>query len=503
MSDQNSAFPFEELGQDEGLDIAKIFGEASTPAANPFAMPAQQQVTSTAPVQQIPAAPAPQPSIPQAPVMPAQQTVMQQAIPTQPVGMDNQPVPMQPSAVPPAPVVQQVPVPPAPVSAVPPATPVAATPAMPAEPAAMPESGDLIGAAFAQQEAKVEAAAAKSLFEKAPVFSYGSAKEDITDSGKTFEELRIEKSEDFPELAEGKRVSWSVEYGKVNKAITDPKGTTIRSVKEEIEKSKAFLDGLKKAKDKNPDCLVKPRVTAQNKGIQSYKGVFTSLEEARASGKAICVIPSDDGKIYEMRNTEMGEFVAPKSKVIEFDAIRAGFTPALPLIPLQQIISFFRCYMREGSEYEALALILWDREIGEFMVHIPRQEVSKARISADLNACTLPEDRYLHYCDIHSHNSMAAKFSPVDDADEYATRLYIVLGRLDQFFPDISVRMCCGGTYVPLDPGLVIEGLGMVFPEAWKDNIKVLNDGKRWIRSFCESAENPSRGDRDFWGEAL
>ena len=31
---------------------------------------------------------------------------------------------------------------------------------------------------------------------------------------------------------------------------------------------------MKKAKDKNPDCLVKPRVTAQSKGIAAYK--FTS-----------------------------------------------------------------------------------------------------------------------------------------------------------------------------------------------------------------------------------
>ena len=31
----------------------------------------------------------------------------------------------------------------------------------------------------------------------------------------TFEELRIDKADDFPELGVGKRVSWIVEYGKV------------------------------------------------------------------------------------------------------------------------------------------------------------------------------------------------------------------------------------------------------------------------------------------------
>ena len=311
----------------------------------------------------------------------------------------------------------------------------------------------------------------------------------------TFEELRIAKADDFPELSEGKRVSWSVEYGKVTKQITDPKGTTIQSVKEEIERSKAFLDGLKKAKDKNPDCLVKPRVTAQSKGIANYKGVFQSVEEARASDKTICLFPSGDGRVYELRKTELGEFIAPKDNVVEFQTIRAGFTPALPLIPislLNQIISFFRCYMNEAAEFEALAHILWDKEREEFTVHIPPQEVSKAHISADLSRDEFPEKRYLHYMDIHSHNSMAAKFSPVDDQDERATRLYTVLGRLDRFFPEITVRMSCGGTYSELDPALVFEGLGEVFPKEWRDNVqtggvRAVKDGNARLREVLLS----------------
>lgn len=342
----------------------------------------------------------------------------------------------------------------------------------PAEPPA--EDANPIEAVFAKQEEKAAQTAAKSLFEKAPVFSYGIAKEDITDPAQTFEELRIAKSDDFPELSEGKRVSWSVEYGKVTKVITDPKGTTIRSVKEEIERSKTFLDGLKKAKDKNPDCLVKPRVTAQSKGIASYKGVFQTVEEARASEKPICLIPSGDGRMYELRKTEMGEFIVPKYNLVEFSQIRAGFIPALPLIPMeliQKIISFFRCYMSEAQEFEVLAHILWDKAEQEFTVHIPKQAVSKARVDADLTQDHLPEERYLHYADIHSHNSMAARFSFVDDQDEQATRIYIVLGRLDEFFPEISVRMSCGGIYQELDPGMVIESLGAVFPHDWMDRV--------------------------------
>ena len=125
-------------------------------------------------------------------------------------------------------------------------------------------------------------------------------------------------------------------------------------------------------------------------------------------------------------------------------------------------------------EFEALAHIFWDRQEQEFVVRVPTQTVTRTHIDADLSGESLPEDRYLHYIDIHSHNSMEAKFSPVDDEDERATRIYIVVGRLDKFFPDITVRMSCGGTYLTLPPGCVLESFGAVFPAEWRTQVKLL-----------------------------
>ena len=76
-------------------------------------------------------------------------------------------------------------------------------------------------------EAETPAADSQSLFDKPPVFSYGGAKEKIEDSGRTFEELRILKADDFPELGEGKPVSWKAKYGTVTKPVSDPKSATI------------------------------------------------------------------------------------------------------------------------------------------------------------------------------------------------------------------------------------------------------------------------------------
>ncbi len=341
MSEQNSGFPFTEMSEAEGLDFDAIFGGAPSGAApsdvNPFEAALAQQPEPAEPIVQ----PAPQQTAPPAP---SEAPVFQTVQPIQ------------------TPAIQQAP-----------ATVPAVQDTVPAAPQSQPEV-DPLTAAMAEQQAKTEQKAAKSLFEKAPVFSFGSVREEIIDPGMTFEELRIAKADDFPELAEGKKVSWTVEYGKTVKVITDPKGATIVSVKEEIQMSSSFLNALKKAKDKNPDCLVKPKVTAQSKGIASYKGVFNSLEEAQASDKAICLFPGSDGRVYELRKTELGEFIAPKHNVTDFTAVRAGFTPALPLVPMEliaQIVSFFRCYMDGRSEFETLAHIFWDRQEQGFVVRVP------------------------------------------------------------------------------------------------------------------------------------
>ena len=197
-----------------------------------------------------------------------------------------------------------------------------------------------------------------------------SVKDEIEDPSMTFEELRIRKSEDFTDLEEGKRVSWSVEYCGIRKEVKDPKGTTIISMKETIERSREFLEALKKTKEKNPCCYVKPKVEMKTKGNAAYKGKFGSLEEARASDKVICLVPARNGRIYELCKMEQGEFIAPKNNVADFSEIRAGFTPALPKIPAQlmgQIIAFFRTFMTENEENEALALIYWDKAEKRFI----------------------------------------------------------------------------------------------------------------------------------------
>lgn len=336
------------------------------------------------------------------------------------------------------------------------------------------EEQDPFEAALAQANQKQAEKDKSGLVLKLPIFSYANAKEEIVDTSKTFDELRNEKAEDFPELDDATAVSWKMTYGTITKTVSTPKKTTIASLKKQIEESKEFMDCLKKAKGE-VECKVIPSVTAKKKGIvSSYKGVFDSVEDAAASGKAIGFVPSDDGKVYEVRANKIGVFISEAERVSMMRKVRAGFIPALPKIPysmLSEILSFFKEYVTDTGELEALAYIYWSFVDSRYYVHVPKQQVSKA--SVDSSIPELDEDKFVLVMEIHSHNTMEARFSPTDDRDERATRLYTVVGRMDKVFPDITTRASVGGKYVEIEPETVFEGFDGTFPESWKDAVDI------------------------------
>ena len=336
------------------------------------------------------------------------------------------------------------------------------------------EEQDPFEAALAQANQKQAEKDKSGLVLKLPIFSYANAKEEIVDTSKTFDELRNEKAEDFPELDDATAVSWKMTYGTITKTVSTPKKTTIASLKKQIEESKEFMDCLKKAKGEI-ECKVIPSVTAKKKGIvASYKGVAKSLEEAVSSGKQIVFVPSSDGKIYEVRNNQIGTFIAEADSVSLFSKVRAGFIPALPKIPysiLSEIIAFFKTFVTEKSENEAMANIYWSFEEEKYRVHVPKQTVTKA--SVDTNLPDIDEEKFLLVMEVHSHNTMGAVFSRTDDKDEIATRLYTVIGRLDKVFPDMTTRISVGGKHLVIDPAVVFDGIGGEFPEKWKEAVEI------------------------------
>lgn len=333
---------------------------------------------------------------------------------------------------------------------------------------------DLFGAVVEQSEEDAATALLVKVTTSCPVFDYASIQAEITDADMTFEQLRVKMSADCPELEACAHVSWTLSYAGLTERITDV-NSTIYSAKAKLEQSRKFKDALKKhkSKDKLPVCSVKPSVTAQKKGIlpfPSYKAMCHSIETAEQSAAPICYIPSQNGQIYEMRRNEIGTFIAPTSKIAELDIVRAGFhmnLPRLPAAKLAEIVAFFRRVCAEHhSHMEALVNVYWNHAEQKYLLHVPKQHATAVSVETDLADC--PDvSRYLHVMEVHSHNMMSARFSKVDDQDEQATRLYMVIGRLDRYYPEIRCRFACGGQHVEIPAEQICERTDVPFSTAW------------------------------------
>jgi PRTRC genetic system protein A len=338
------------------------------------------------------------------------------------------------------------------------------------------DDDDPLAAALKRSEAASKERLIGNLAAKNPVFKHGSVADEITDKELTFEDLRQKYETDFPELEEAQNVSWTVTYGKCSEKITKPSKEKVFEIKAKIEKSEKFITDLKKAKtdkDKNPDCIVKPTVTAQKKGdtlaMSDYKGFFLNYGDAIESQKAICFVPARDGHIYEVRRNPIGIFQSPAKAIGEFPDLTAKFVMELPKIPmflLQQVISFFRV-ISQKAKLEVLVHLVYDTKTEKYNVIVPKQKVSN--VSVDAETVEYPE-HVIHVMDIHSHNVMAAKFSATDDKDEKATRLYGVIGKLNEFMPDLSFRASNGGKFIKLNADEIFD-YDSTYPEEWFDNI--------------------------------
>ncbi len=206
------------------------------------------------------------------------------------------------------------------------------------------------------------------------------------------------------------------------------------------------------------------------------------------SSKPVNIIASSDGKLYEMRTHLMGDFILETNYIKELDKVEPGFSFRLPKIPadvLKQILAFFRSYCNEWEQNEVMVIIYWDLHEKAYHVTCPKQKVSKYRIFVDeyeakyLNG---PNKRYEPIMHIHSHNSMGAHFSSIDDENEKALMLYAVVGNMLKR-PEIKIRAGANGNYVPATLEDVFElpktfSCDDSFPLHWAENVEIIGGEK-------------------------
>ena len=327
----------------------------------------------------------------------------------------------------------------------------------------------------AEQEQAPEQKAEKerrTLFDQAAVFRFEGKECEIENPDLSFEQLRIQMADRFVVLDERKKVAWKISYGKTRKSVPDV-NKSIREEREQIEASGEFLESLKRIKDKSSiRCYVEPYVSTPSKGAASC-GVAAalSLEEALENPAGICILPARSEKVLELRKTDAGHFITEMRGRTYLPEAEAGYHPALPPVPyscLSQIIDFFRSLAREGRELEALVYLYWDKEREEYHTVVPRQEVTRVSVTGHIRAEeTLPPERFIHVMDIHSHNNMKAEFSPVDDANELETRVYVVIGELQKPFPSVRARISNNGSFLPIPLEQIFLPPEPSFPPHW------------------------------------
>jgi len=108
------------------------------------------------------------------------------------------------------------------------------------------------------------------------------------------------------------------------------------------------------------------------------------------------------------------------------------------------------------------ALCAWARVEREVLFGVVHDEIMGYQVVQPRQATELTAVRYRPIEDavleIHSHHRFAARFSPIDDADEQALRVYGVLGRLGFDRPEVALRAGAYGYFLPFPWEAVFNG---------------------------------------------
>ena len=102
----------------------------------------------------------------------------------------------------------------------------------------------------------------------------------------------------------------------------------------------------------------------------------------------------------------------------------------------------------DDPDTERLFAVRWDGR--SYRLVVPEQEGTATRLKYRPPAGVVAE--------FHSHGTSCAFFSKTDDKDEQGFRIYGVVGRLDKYRPEVSLRVGVYGHFAPVDWSQVFDG---------------------------------------------
>jgi len=152
------------------------------------------------------------------------------------------------------------------------------------------------------------------------------------------------------------------------------------------------------------------------------------------------------------------------SKLIRFDCntVILPLVPKPPISEFAKILEIFK-YINNKNRSELCINVYFNIKTSNFYLDILNQYTNPIKIEYEYNSELENSDNYIRYLQIHSHNTMPAKFSSTDNIDEKFSQLcyYGVVGKINsnsEFYNvDTSFRFWTGIDFVSVDLSTVFN----------------------------------------------
>ncbi len=176
--------------------------------------------------------------------------------------------------------------------------------------------------------------------------------------------------------------------------------------------------------------------------------------------------PTDDifyiiGKegIFLRKKLGILDSIVPVDNISILNSVDSSARLYIPKIPAKIFADMYKFFIDVYKKYasEAVLLIFYNETTQEYKIIAPKQEVSAASMEYDRKFTI---ENYTMIGDIHSHGSMSAFHSSIDDADEESfDGLHITLGHIMGEEISISASIVINGSRFMIDPIEYIEGI--------------------------------------------
>ena len=172
-------------------------------------------------------------------------------------------------------------------------------------------------------------------------------------------------------------------------------------------------------------------------------------------------IPGADGSVYHFHENDILAICTKAKQVPDVPPLKEGIRLRLPKkidwSLVQRFISIARYYGLE-HQVEFHSEVYWNLLTQEYRLVIPKQKASLGHVEATSNfLLECPSIDWIKVMEIHSHHVWEATPSLQDDESERQTILYAIVGKIDEFFPQITVRTFFQGKHLPINPWEVFE----------------------------------------------